>query len=62
VLKPLNSIRWYKEVIEWLDRWAKGWRSVRAPRGSSGEAIDSAATSAVRDGAGRLAARRAADV
>jgi dipeptidyl aminopeptidase/acylaminoacyl peptidase len=24
VLKPLNSIRWYKEVIEWLDRWVKG--------------------------------------
>jgi dipeptidyl aminopeptidase/acylaminoacyl peptidase len=24
VLKPRNSIRWYKEVLEWLDRWAKG--------------------------------------
>jgi len=23
VLKPLNSIRWYQEVIEWLDRWVK---------------------------------------
>jgi dipeptidyl aminopeptidase/acylaminoacyl peptidase len=23
VLKPVNSIRWYEEVIDWLDRWAK---------------------------------------
>jgi dipeptidyl aminopeptidase/acylaminoacyl peptidase len=24
VLKPANSVRWYQEVIGWLDRWAKG--------------------------------------
>lgn len=24
VLKPANSVRWYREVIAWLDRWAKG--------------------------------------
>jgi dipeptidyl aminopeptidase/acylaminoacyl peptidase len=23
VLKPLNSVRWYDEVLGWLDRWAK---------------------------------------
>jgi dipeptidyl aminopeptidase/acylaminoacyl peptidase len=23
VLKPANSVRWYQEVIGWLDRWAK---------------------------------------
>jgi dipeptidyl aminopeptidase/acylaminoacyl peptidase len=23
VLKPVNSLRWYREVIGWLDRWAK---------------------------------------
>lgn len=23
VLKPANSVRWYKEVLSWLDRWAK---------------------------------------
>ena len=23
VLKPANSVRWYREVIGWLDRWAK---------------------------------------
>jgi dipeptidyl aminopeptidase/acylaminoacyl peptidase len=23
VLKPVNSMRWYREVIGWLDRWAK---------------------------------------
>jgi dipeptidyl aminopeptidase/acylaminoacyl peptidase len=23
VLKPANSVRWYQEVIAWLDRWAK---------------------------------------
>jgi len=23
VLKPANSVRWYREVIDWLDRWAK---------------------------------------
>ena len=23
VLKPLNSVRWYEEVLGWLDRWAK---------------------------------------
>jgi dipeptidyl aminopeptidase/acylaminoacyl peptidase len=24
VLKPANSVRWYDEVIGWLDRWTKG--------------------------------------
>jgi dipeptidyl aminopeptidase/acylaminoacyl peptidase len=24
VLKPVNSVRWYEEVIGWLDRWTKG--------------------------------------
>ncbi|HET8647707.1 MAG TPA: S9 family peptidase, partial [Vicinamibacteria bacterium] len=24
VLKPANSVRWYREVIGWLDRWTKG--------------------------------------
>jgi dipeptidyl aminopeptidase/acylaminoacyl peptidase len=24
VLKPANSVRWYEEVIGWLDRWTKG--------------------------------------
>jgi dipeptidyl aminopeptidase/acylaminoacyl peptidase len=24
VLKPQNSIRWYEEVIAWLDKWVKG--------------------------------------
>ena len=24
VLKPANSVRWYREVITWLDRWARG--------------------------------------
>jgi dipeptidyl aminopeptidase/acylaminoacyl peptidase len=24
VLKPANSVRWYQEVIGWLDRWTKG--------------------------------------
>ena len=23
VLKPANSVRWYREVITWLDRWAR---------------------------------------
>jgi len=23
VLKPANSVRWYREVLLWLDRWAK---------------------------------------
>ncbi len=23
VLKPANSVRWYREVMEWFDRWAK---------------------------------------
>jgi dipeptidyl aminopeptidase/acylaminoacyl peptidase len=23
VLKPVNSVRWYQEVIGWLDQWAK---------------------------------------
>ena len=23
VLKPANSVRWYDEVIGWLDRWTK---------------------------------------
>jgi dipeptidyl aminopeptidase/acylaminoacyl peptidase len=23
VLKPANSVRWYAEVIGWLDRWTK---------------------------------------
>jgi dipeptidyl aminopeptidase/acylaminoacyl peptidase len=23
VLKPLNSLRWYEEVLSWLDRWSK---------------------------------------
>ncbi len=23
VLKPANSVRWYKEVLSWLDRWLK---------------------------------------
>jgi dipeptidyl aminopeptidase/acylaminoacyl peptidase len=23
VLKPANSVRWYQEVIGWLDRWTK---------------------------------------
>ena len=23
VLKPQNSVRWYQEVIAWLDRWSK---------------------------------------
>jgi dipeptidyl aminopeptidase/acylaminoacyl peptidase len=23
VLKPANSLRWYDEVISWLDRWSK---------------------------------------
>ena len=23
VLKPVNSLRWYEEVLGWLDRWAK---------------------------------------
>src|SRR5438552_2364848 len=23
VLKPANSVRWYQEVIGWLDRWSK---------------------------------------
>jgi dipeptidyl aminopeptidase/acylaminoacyl peptidase len=23
VLKPVNSVRWYREVIGWLDQWAK---------------------------------------
>jgi dipeptidyl aminopeptidase/acylaminoacyl peptidase len=26
VLKPVNSIRWYREVIGWLDQWAKSGR------------------------------------
>jgi dipeptidyl aminopeptidase/acylaminoacyl peptidase len=24
VLKPANSVRWYEEVLGWLDRWTKG--------------------------------------
>jgi dipeptidyl aminopeptidase/acylaminoacyl peptidase len=24
VLKPANSVRWYREVIGWLDKWARG--------------------------------------
>jgi dipeptidyl aminopeptidase/acylaminoacyl peptidase len=24
VLKPANSVRWYQEVLGWLDRWTKG--------------------------------------
>jgi dipeptidyl aminopeptidase/acylaminoacyl peptidase len=24
VLKPANSLRWYQEVLGWLDRWTKG--------------------------------------
>ena len=24
VLKPQNSVRWYQEVIAWLDRWSRG--------------------------------------
>jgi dipeptidyl aminopeptidase/acylaminoacyl peptidase len=24
VLKPANSVRWYREVIGWLDKWSKG--------------------------------------
>jgi dipeptidyl aminopeptidase/acylaminoacyl peptidase len=24
VLKPTNSVRWYQEVLGWLDRWTKG--------------------------------------
>ena len=24
VLKPANSVRWYEEVLAWLDRWTKG--------------------------------------
>jgi dipeptidyl aminopeptidase/acylaminoacyl peptidase len=23
VLKPWNSVRWYAEVISWLDRWTR---------------------------------------
>jgi dipeptidyl aminopeptidase/acylaminoacyl peptidase len=23
VLKPANSVRWYDEVLGWLDRWTK---------------------------------------
>jgi len=23
VLKPVNSVRWYKEVLDWLDQWSK---------------------------------------
>ena len=23
VLKPVNSVRWYKEVLGWLDQWSK---------------------------------------
>jgi hypothetical protein len=23
VLKPQNSVRWYAEVVSWLDRWTK---------------------------------------
>jgi dipeptidyl aminopeptidase/acylaminoacyl peptidase len=23
VLKPANSIKWYHEVLDWLDRWVK---------------------------------------
>ena len=23
VLKPANSVRWYQEVLGWLDRWTK---------------------------------------
>ena len=23
VLQPANSVRWYQEVIGWLDRWMK---------------------------------------
>jgi len=23
VLKPVNSVRWYQEVLGWLDQWAK---------------------------------------
>ena len=24
VLQPVNSLRWYQEVLGWIDRWAKG--------------------------------------
>jgi dipeptidyl aminopeptidase/acylaminoacyl peptidase len=23
VLRPANSVRWYAEVIDWLDRWTR---------------------------------------
>jgi dipeptidyl aminopeptidase/acylaminoacyl peptidase len=26
VLKPANSVRWYREVIGWLDQWSRGER------------------------------------
>jgi dipeptidyl aminopeptidase/acylaminoacyl peptidase len=24
VLQPANSVRWYQEVLGWLDRWTRG--------------------------------------
>ena len=32
VLKPANSVRWYQEVLGWLDRWTKGVTRGREPR------------------------------
>ena len=39
VLKPANSVRWYQEVLDWLDRWSSERRPARRPEGMTGHEL-----------------------